>query len=81
MIASLRKKNDKLDKTLDKAHDVVIWNRMKEEFHDIKNRSVDGPFQSRLFISKEEYEPKSIKYKKRRQIFESEILNKRETIS
>ena len=36
MIASLRKKNEQLGK----PREVIVWNRMKDEFKEIRNRGI-----------------------------------------
>ena len=47
LIASLRKKAEQMEKT----RELVVWNRIKEEFKDVKSRSGGELFNPRCTLS------------------------------
>jgi hypothetical protein len=46
----LRKKAEQLEK----AREVIVWNRVKEEFKDLKNRNGDQVFNARSTLGRVE---------------------------
>lgn len=76
LIASLRKKAEQLEKT----RELVVWNRIKEEFKDIKSRSGGELFNPRTTLSRVEGIQSKPAKKMRRLGVESEILEKEELL-
>ena len=76
LIASLRKKAEQLEKT----RELVVWNRIKEEFKDIKSRSGGELFNPRTTLSRVEGIQSKPAKKMRKIGVESEILEKEELL-
>jgi hypothetical protein len=76
LIASLRKKAEQLEKT----RELVVWNRIKEEFKDVKSRSGGELFNPRSTLSRVEGITSKPSRKMRKAGIESEILEKEELL-